>query len=153
MKSIYLSLILSFFILGGCASYPLQSKKEIISTESISSDRFKVSFCGNAYMDQKDAEKYAMQRACELVLKKGFTHFTVVKKTDESELCLLQDAPRELSTSGMGRVASGSSVGPQNLIRPNITLLVQCYGTNPPADAINAQEYLNQNFPGLQFSK
>jgi len=152
MRTICVALLAVFFLLNGCANFGLQSRNESMITEAISTSSYKVTFCGNAYMGQQEAEKLAMQRACELTLKKGYTHFIVSRRSDQSEICLLSDAPRGIFNSAPAKVTSGSFVGPQNLVRPNMALNIQCYAKeNAPKDAIDAQQYLDENFPGLKF--
>lgn len=151
MNYIYLVIAVPCLLLSGCSGYMLQSQRETVFTESFPGSIFTVTFCGNAYMAQKEAEKYAMQRACELTLKKGCTHFLVLEKSDKSKLCMLEDAGRNTYASQTERSVPGSFVGPQSLERPNISLKIQCYGKRIPADAIDAQQYLDENFPGLKF--
>lgn len=149
MKSLYIYLIVGAVLLSGCSGFMLQSGKRSFSTEALSESAYSVNFCGNAYMKQSEAEKLTMQRASEITLTKGYTHFVILKKTDQSEFCSLKDTPRSLSTDDP---STGSFVGPQNIVRPNITLNIQCYKTkDAPEGAIDAQKYLDENFPGLKF--
>ena len=151
MKIYYIALAGCLVILNGCSGFMLQSEKKSYMTEAISKSVYNVSFCGNAYMEQNEAEKLAMQRACEITLTKGYTHFEVMTKSDQSEMCLLEDAPRGYT---MKPKSSGSFVGPQNIVRPNLTLKIQCYkAKDAPKTAIDAQKYLDENFPGLKFKK
>lgn len=151
MRILCVALMACLFLLNGCAEFGLQSRKESTTTEMISTSSYKVSFCGNAYMSQQEAEKYAMQRACELTLKKGFTHFAVLDKSDRSEVCMLSDVSRTASYTSTENVPN-SFAGPRNIIRPNMALKVQCYKKEQaPKDAIDAQKYLDENFPGLKF--
>jgi uncharacterized protein YceK len=148
MRNFCIYLIVGSVLLGGCSGYMLQSGKRSFSTESTSASGYNVSFCGNAYMNKNEAEKLTMQRACEITLTKGYTHFVVLKKTDQSEFCSFEDLPR----AGSKQASSNSLVGPQNIVRPNITLNIQCYKTkDAPEGAIDAQKYLDENFPGLKF--
>lgn len=151
MKALYIVLAGCLVFLAGCESFPLQSGKRSYVTESISKSVYSVTFCGNAYMDQAEAEKLATQRACELALTKGYTHFVILEKSDKSEICSLADRPRDYS---MGTQPSASFVGPQNLVRPNLSLKIECYpAKDAPDKAIDAQKYLDEHFPGLKFTK
>ncbi len=150
-KGFYIALAGCLIFLAGCESFPLQSGKRTYETEALSKSVYSVSFCGNAYMDQAEAEKLAMQRACEITLTKGYTHFDILSKTDQSEMCLLKDTH---SSSSSQAPRSASFVGPQNIVRPNMTLKIECYAAkDAPKTAIDAQKYLDENFPGLKFGK
>ena len=152
MRTLCVTLLVSFFLLNGCANFGLQSRNEYTVTESISTSFYKVAFCGNAYMRQPEAEKLAIQRACELTLKKGYTHFVILEKSDQSEMCMLSDAPRGTYADAPAKVTSGSFASTQSLTRPNMTLKIQCYAQkDAPKDSIDAQQYLDENFPGLKF--
>jgi len=152
MRTLCVALLASFFLLNGCANFGLQSRNEYTVTEAISTSFYKVTFCGNAYMRQPEAEKLAIQRACELTLKKGYTHFVILEKSDQSEMCMLSDAPRGAYNNAPEKVTSGSFAGTQSLTRPNMTLKIQCYAKGQaPKESIDAQQYLNENFPGLKF--
>ena len=149
MRNLYIYLIVYSVLLNGCSGFMLQSGKRSFSTEAISESVHSVSFCGNAYINQNEAEKLTMQRACEITLTKGYTHFVVLKKTDQSEFCSLKDTPRAGSTQAS---TPSSFVGPQNIVRPNITLNIQFYkAKDAPKEAVDAQKYIDENFPGLAF--
>jgi len=152
MRYFALSLALITVLLSGCSSYMFQSDKTMTVTQPISKSVFSVSFCGNAYMAYRDAEKYAMQRACELTITKGFTHFLVLDKSDRSEICSLGDRPKRPYSPGMEEGYPEAVSGEGTLMRPNVTLKIQCFGKmDAPAEAIDAQKYLDENFPGLKF--
>jgi hypothetical protein len=151
MKMFYISLAFCLIFLSGCSGFMLQSGKRTFVTEKLSESSFSVNFCGNAYMNKAEAEKLTMQRACEITLTKGYTHFVILTKTDKSELCLLEDQPR---TGSAHDPSSDSFLGPQNIVRPNIILKIQCYkAIDAPQDAIDAQKYIDENFPGLKFKE
>jgi len=152
MKISHIAISGFLVLLGGCSGFMLQSEKESVITESISSSNFTVTFCGNAYMNQGEAEKYAMQRACELTLTKGYSHFVILSKTDQSQICALQDAP--LPGYSSGKQPAAGTASPQSIIRPNLTLKIQCFKpTDAPKEAIDAQKYIDDNFPGLKFTR
>lgn len=153
MKKFILFLIGSFIFLYGCSGYMLQGKEDSVITDAVSESMFSVTFCGNAYMDKKEAKKYALQRASELCLKKGFTHFLILEENDQSEICMLQDTPRSAYPPGIKEGSSTGYFGPESLVRPNISLKIQCYRKDAPAESIDAQKYLSDNFPGLKFKK
>lgn len=143
MRGFYFSLSALIFILCGCEDYMLQGRRESVVTDSISKSMYSVTFSGAAYMKRAEAEKYTLQRACELALKKGYTHFVVLEKVDDSDLGSFQDISRDTTITGIDK-----SELPQGRIRPNIKLKIQCYNkSDAPADAIDAQQYLDENFP------
>lgn len=151
MRIFYIVLAGCFTLLNGCSGFMIQSEKKSFVTDSISKSAYSVTFCGNAYMEPSEAEKLAMQRACEITLTKGYTHFVVLTKSDQSEICRLEDAPRLGSKQ---TPPSAPFVGPQNIVRPNLMLKIECYTANKaPKSAIDAQKYIDENFPGLKFKK
>lgn len=154
MRNIIIGLVGLVIVLSGCEGYMLSGSKKTMFTETVSGSTFKVTFCGNAYMSQKEAEKYAMQRACELALHNGFNYFVVLEKDDNSEACALRDSPPS-SYSGdeegtLKRGNPSASYGAETMLRPNLALKISCYKSNPPEGAIDARKYLDENFPGLK---
>lgn len=130
-------------ILYGCSGYQLSSQSKNVIVDTISPNTFTVNFCGNAYMSQKEVEKYALQRASELTLSKGCSHFVILKKRDDSEVCMLSSKERYSSTPPLSDIPT--------FVKPNITLTIQCFskGAKIPQDAIDAEQFLHENFPGL----
>ena len=142
-------------IMAGISGCILTGTKQTLFTEQISESVFTVTFCGNAYMAQKEVDRYAMQRASQLALEKGFTHFVVLKKNDESETCLLKDAPFKQSvvyeTGTRGRTPTMTEENAY-MFKPNVTLKIRCYKQkDAPEGAIDAQKFLSEQFPGLEF--
>ncbi len=138
-------------ILNGCSGYQLSGRKETVSVMNISPKTFTVNFCGNAYMSKKEVEKYTFQRASEVALSKGYSHFVVLNKSDNSEMCMLNSGGQHDSVSGSG-VRDSSAYAFQPFMKPNLTLTIQCFskGEKMPEGAIDADEFLRQNFPGLK---
>jgi hypothetical protein len=128
---------------SGCSTYQLASQAKEVSVDTISPNSITVSFCGNAFMTQKDVEKYALQRACTEALAKGCSHFVVVKKNDNSKMCPL-DSTKATNYSG--------NFTPADFVEPNITLTIRCLSRTEkaPDDAIDAAQYLEDNFPGMK---
>jgi hypothetical protein len=138
-------------ILNGCSEFQLASSRKNVEVENISPKVFTVNFCGNAYMNQAEVERYALQRASEEVLSKGYSHFVIVKKRDDSEVCNLNSAGR--SSSGMPSERSASNqYNFQPFMKPNVTLTIQCFykAEKIPEGAIDADEFLLKNFPALR---
>ncbi|PIQ89683.1 MAG: hypothetical protein COV72_01855 [Candidatus Omnitrophica bacterium CG11_big_fil_rev_8_21_14_0_20_42_13] len=138
------------FIFTGCSSYRLSSEAKSMHVETISPNIFTVQFCGNAFMTQSEAEKYAFQRAAEAALSKGYSHFIVVEKRDDSEFCALPPKGPYDSTVPARSMESVPDE-PNSFIRPNILLRIQCFSRNDelPDSAIDARQFLSENFPGL----
>jgi len=139
-------------ILYGCTSYELSGKTKRTMVDKISADTIMVTFCGNAYMGQDEVEKYALQRASTEALSKGCPHFVVVKKEDNSKICALSSRKQGIHSYDVTALAEN----PENLdlpefVEPNVTLTIQCIskGEKIPENAINAEEFLNENFPGI----
>ena len=150
MKVVWITAI-SLIILSGCSSYQLSSKSTGSVVGEISPSTFKVNFCGNAYMTQKDVEKYALQRASEVALSKGYFHFIVVKKDDSSRLCAVNPGMKGASPYNQGTGADSKNTVSSAFVEPNISLTIQCYpgGEKLPEGAIDAGQFLRENFPGL----
>ncbi len=141
MKTMKIAGMIFLIVLcAGCSSYQLAGTSMNTMVQRISQDTFSVNFCGNAYMNAKDAEKYAFQRAAEVTLSKGYSHFVVLTRRDDSQQCTLNDPgePNSLDSSLL-------------YVRPNVTLTFQCFSGKQkmPADAIDARHFLGSNFPGL----
>jgi PBP1b-binding outer membrane lipoprotein LpoB len=146
MKSIYLPILVFVMLLSGCSGFMMQTNRESTTTEPISNSAYKVTFCGAGYMPKMEAEKSAMQRASELTLKKGFTHFAIIEQSVKSGTDQLEDIPRSTYQQGMKQSSGEKLAGPQNLVRPTISLKIQCYSIkDAPSGAIDAKQYLNDN--------
>ena len=146
MRKTYVAAFLLVF-LSGCSGYQLAGERKNITVESIAAKTFTVNFCGNAYMNQKEVEKYAMQRAAEVTLAKGYSHFAVLRKNDKSQMCMLNP-----SGSYSPAPSSRESYDFQPFMKPNVTLTIQCFSANEkmPEGTIDAQKFLAENFPGLK---
>ncbi|MDD4938705.1 MAG: hypothetical protein PHE18_01435 [Candidatus Omnitrophica bacterium] len=148
-----LAAVLALAILSGCSSYQLSSKNKSVIVDKISPNTFAVNFCGNAYMSQQEVEKYAMQRASEVTLSEGFAYFEVLNKRDDSEMCALayKKMP-SASTPGETQMEASPTYETPQFMRPNVTLTIRCYSAfeQLPGKAVNAQDYLRENFPGME---
>lgn len=115
-------------ILNGCSGYMLSSRGKDVIVDQISPDVFTVNFCGNAYMTQEEAEKYALQRASKAVLSKRYPYFIILEKRDSSELC-------------------ETKPGVEQLVMPNVTLKVQGFSRlrDAPENVIDAKRFLREN--------
>ncbi|MFA5157434.1 MAG: hypothetical protein WC532_08665 [Candidatus Omnitrophota bacterium] len=145
------AVILLILIISGCSGYQLSGGRKTTSVERISSDTFAVSFCGNAFMSADEAEKYALQRAAEVTLSKGYSHFIVVKKHDNSEVCML-DLKESYSAPAHADSKTSVSADYQSFTRPNIALTIRCLSPameEAPEGSVDAAEFLRKNFPGL----
>lgn len=146
------SLSAALIILNGCSGFQLASQKKSVIVEKVSADSFKVNFCGNAYMSRQEVDKYALQRASELTLSKGYSHFVVLSKEDNSEICMLDRNMRYSTTIAPQKSEKAPAEESQTFIRPNVTLTIQLFhkGRKLPEGAIDAQDYLSRNFPGMR---
>ncbi|MDD5692301.1 MAG: hypothetical protein PHP10_03895 [Candidatus Omnitrophica bacterium] len=143
---------LTLSVLAGCSSFQLAEQRKETIVDSISPNAVTVTFCGNAYMDQKEVEKYALQRASREALSKGCSHFIVVRKDDKSKICSLSSGMNKRHPSNAPPVKNSGYVTSSEFVEPNVTLTIQCVpkGEKIPEGAIDAQEYLRENFPGLE---
>jgi hypothetical protein len=141
-KTIVAASALLLLSMSGCSTYQLSGHAKEVSVDKISPNTITVSFCGNAFMSQKEVEKYAFQRASVETLAKGYSHFVVVKKNDNSRMCPLSSG-KETNYSG--------NFTPSDFVEPNVTLTIRCLSRTEkiPEDAIDASQFLEQNFPGM----
>jgi|GEM_PF-2353884 len=139
-------------ILQGCSTFQLAQGSKKVIVDKISPNTITVNFCGNAYMSQKDAEKYALQRASLEALSMSCSHFTMVKKEDNSKLCALPPKMSGNRSYSSLPVEGPGSPASSDFVEPNVTLTVQCIanGEKIPEDAIDAEKFLQENFPGLE---
>lgn len=138
--------IMCLLMLSGCADFKLGGRSTSTQVEKISRDTFEVNFCGNAYMGQGEVEKYALQRAADAALSKGFSHFVVLSKNDASKVCQLGYRTPTAKSPDMPAYPQH-----QPFTMPNITLKIRCFseGSEMPEGAIDAAAYLQENFPGM----
>ena len=146
MKNLYIYLLALTVLASGCSGFMMQSNRESTSTEPISSSSYKVTFCGAGYMTKAKAESMALQQSSTLTLKKGYTHFTVFEKSDKTGMDQIGDISRKAYVQDVKLTSGESLAGQQNLVRPKITLKIQCFKqSDAPANAIDAKQYLNDN--------
>jgi len=141
---------LGLMILGGCTAYQLSSKSKNVTVESISPKAFTVSFCASAYMKQDEVEKYALQRAAEEALAKGCSHFIVLTKRDDSKFCAF-NPKKDIGSTSATPAKDYPLYAASPFMKPNITLTLQCLseGDQAKENAIDAKQFLKENFPGL----
>ncbi|MDD5408616.1 MAG: hypothetical protein PHC71_00775 [Candidatus Omnitrophica bacterium] len=151
MKVIYCLSLGLLFLLSGCSSFQLSSERKQEIVDKISPNVITVTFCGNAYMGQKEVEKYALQRASSETLSKGYSYFVVLNKDDKSRICSLVSGVNKNNSYSAPPVNDSGDLAQTEFIEPNITLTIKCIaeGEKIPENAVDAQKYLNDNFPGL----
>jgi len=152
MKKI-VSLLLITVILAGCAVFQSPSEKQTVMVDKTASDTINVTFCGNAYMSQKEVERYALQRASTEALSKGCSHFVIVDKLDKSKMCSLNSG--SLAKDDIyndPKIAKGPEPFPDDFVEPNVTLTIRCIkdGQSASKEAIDARNFLKENFPDKQ---
>ena len=147
-------LVLASIILYGCSGFQLASTRNEAIVDKISPNTVKVTFCGNAYMNQKEVEKYALQRASTEALSKGCAYFIILNKNDQSRICAINS---RMNKKGPGPyeaqpIKSSGYLSSSELVEPNITMTIQCIpkGEKAPENAIDAEKYLDENFPELR---
>jgi hypothetical protein len=75
---------------AGCASGPTPYQPALdggpgYSQTQIEADRFRIAFSGNSMTERETVETYALYRAAELTLEKGFDHFLVVSRDTDAD--------------------------------------------------------------------
>ncbi len=151
MKGIVVPILL-LTTLCGCSSFQLSSTKKEVIVDKVSPNIVTVTFCGNAYMTQKEVEKYALQRASREALSKGCSHFMIVKKEDRSKVCSLSTKGDKNYTHNTLATQDLGYLPYSEFVEPNVTLTIQCINKleKIPAEAIDAEKFLRDNFPGLE---
>jgi len=129
----------------------LSSERKQAIVDKISPNNITVTFCGNAYMSQKEVEKYALQRASSETLSKGCSHFVILNKEDKSKICSLASGMNQNNSYSPPDVSGSGNSALSELVEPNVTLTIRCIakGEEIPDSAIDAEKFLNDNFPGL----
>jgi len=151
MKKI-VALFLGLIILNGCANYQLSGKTKKTVVDKISPNTVIVTFCGNAYMNQEEVEKYALQRASVEALSKGCLYFVVVKREDNSKMCALSSRRNKVHSYDVAPIDKSGNLDFPEFVEPNIALTIQCVSEEEGKNlesAINAEEFLSKNFPGM----
>jgi len=151
MKVIFYLVLGLLFLLSGCSSFQLYSEKKQVVVDRISPDVVTVTFCGNAYMDQMEVEKYALQRASSEALAKGCSHFVILSKEDKSKFCSLVSGMNQNNSYSASTPGGSGNPALSEFVEPNVTLTIRCIakGEEVPDKAIDAEKFLNDNFPGL----
>ena len=77
-------------LLGGCATPTLYGPADAGSDygyreQQIESDRYRVTFAGNALTDRDTVENYLLYRAAELTLDRGYDYFVVFDRDIEAK--------------------------------------------------------------------
>lgn len=141
-----------FMILQGCSGFQLSGARKEAIVDRISPNTVTVTFCGNAYMKQEEVEKLALQRASLEALSKGCSHFVIMNKEDKSKICALGLGTDKNHLYDSAAAKNPGSLTLSDFVEPNVTLTIRCVqkGEEIPENAINAEEYLNKNFPGLR---
>lgn len=145
-------LVSVLIILQGCSGFKMSSARKEVIIDKISPNTVTVTFCGNAYMNQKEVERYALQRASSEALSKGCSHFVIVNKEDKSKICALGSDMDKMHLYDVPSIKNPEPLDSSAFVEPNVTLTIRCVreGEEIPENAINAEEFLNENFPGLR---
>jgi hypothetical protein len=102
-------------------------------------------------MSQNEVEKYALQRASVEALSRGCSHFMVVKKDDKSKVCSISSAMNKKHVFNAPSIKNSGYLTSSEFVEPNITLIIECVpkGQAIPEGAIEAEKFLDENFPGM----
>lgn len=106
MKQAFLLLISGFslLLLQGCAtSYQQKGFTGGYSETQLAPDVFRVNFQGNGYTSSERAQDFALLRAAELSLEKGFRYFALLDESSSSKLSTF-------TTSGSAYTTGSASV-------------------------------------------
>jgi len=150
MKRIVI-LVLGLIILQGCLGLQLSSTKTEAIVDKTSANAISVTFCGNAYMTQKEVEKYALQRASSETLLKGYHYFVIMNKEDKSKMCSLNSGMDKKHRYDSLPIRNSGLLTQSDFVEPNVTLIIRGIpkGEKIPENAIDAEKFLDENFPGI----
>jgi hypothetical protein len=133
----------SLWVLSGCAtSYQQKGFTGGYSETQLAPDVFRVNFQGNGYTSSERAQDFALLRAAELSLERGFKYFALLDETSSSKLSTFTTSGTAYTTGsayGSGSYATYSGYttytpGQTYLIsKPHTEILVRGF-TNKPAD-------------------
>jgi len=157
MKSVLLLFASGFslWFLSGCAtSYHQKGFTGGYSETQLAPDVFRVNFQGNGYTSSERAQDFALLRAAELSLERGFRYFALLDETSSNKLSTFTTSGSAYTTGsayGIGNTATYSghttyTPGQTFLIsKPHTGLLVRGF-TNKPNDIYTFDaEFLRQS--------
>jgi hypothetical protein len=103
------SVIVACLVLFGCATaYQPVGLKGGYSETLLTPDTYRISFRGNAYTSAERAQDFALLRACELVLERGYTHFAIIDEQNEVTSASFTTSGRAHTTSYGTGTSSGT---------------------------------------------
>jgi len=142
-------LLAVILIFSGCVGTNSLNRSGSLVIPELEPDTYSVNFCGNAYMSRKDVEKYTYQRASEITMRKGYSHFIVLEQRNDSEVCSLYEQQNNYIKTNVAPNVNTEDL--PSFARPNMTLKIKCYKSDGkiPEKAIEASKYLIDNFPGI----
>jgi hypothetical protein len=138
---VYCVVLTATWFLAGCAtSYQSNSLTGGYSQTQLAPDVFRVSFRGNGYTTPERAQDYALLRASELTLEKGFTCFALVDEKSSTTTQGITTAGsahttgtayqygNSVSYSGNTTYVPGQTI---TIRRPTSGVMVRCFKTKP----------------------
>jgi hypothetical protein len=151
------SCLAALLTLNGCATrYHSIGFNGGYSEINTSQDSFVVTFKGNRYTSSEKVLQYALTRASELTVARGFKYFSVISSVDQT-----QGYDYSHTTSNMngsmncydssyfnhshlsGSTFSSTEKG--SISKPGLRLSVKCYRDEPDIDFIDAEYFLQNN--------
>ena len=157
MRQILLLLVSGFLLwfLSGCAtSYQQKGFTGGYSETQLAPDVFRVNFAGNGYTSSDRAQDFALLRAAELSLERGFRYFALLDESSSNELSTFTTTGSAYTTgsvhgSGNSATYSGHTTytpGQTDLIaKPRTGLLIRGFIDKPNDIYTFDAEFLQQS--------
>ena len=136
-----LALVVSFFMLVGCAtSYQKKGFSGGYSETQLAENMFRVNFGGNGYTGSEQATDFALLRSAELTLEHGYKYFVLV---DERQSVEHHTTPVQSRTtghiSGDTFTANTSTSGGHTFKKPSSKNTILCFKEKPEQFSYDAK--------------
>ena len=131
---VYCVVLTATWVFAGCAtSYQSNSLTGGYSETQLAPDVFRISFRGNGYTTPERAQDYALLRASELTLEKGFTCLALVDEKSSTTTQGITTAGSAQTTGTAYQYGNSVSYPGQTITirRPTSGVMVRCFKTKP----------------------
>lgn len=131
-------LIMSGFILSGCATgYHPAGFSGGYSETKYSSDTVKISFQGNGYTSASRVQDYALLRAADYTVERGYEYFYILNSSGERSNSLVQTSPGQIQFNNYSNSATYYNPTYMNVSKASEGILIKLSHDNGNG-AINA---------------
>jgi len=127
MKQVLLLFVggFSLWFLSGCAtSYQQKGFTGGYSETQLAPDVFRVNFQGNGYTSSERAQDFALLRAAELGLEKGFKYFALLDESSSSKLSTFTTSGSAYTTGSASVIGNTATYSGHTTYTPGQTYLI-----------------------------